>query len=46
MNKNEKSGIGRCIENGSLYEGQYHQNFKEGFGRYILRNGDYYIGNF
>ena len=37
------TGLGREVDFG-IYEGQYHEDEWNGFGRRIIANGDYYVG--
>jgi len=39
-------GIGRMIANGALYEGEFLNGEKHGYGRMIYWNGNYYEGYF
>jgi hypothetical protein len=41
-------GIGRLVnKSGSeIYEGQFYNEFKNGYGRHIFDDGEYYIGSF
>lgn len=38
------TGIGRHIENQSMYEGQFLHNKRHGFGRLFWNDGTYYTG--
>lgn len=41
-------GVGRQIfrGNGSVYEGQFRNEYKDGYGRQIWDDGEYYLGQF
>jgi hypothetical protein len=40
-------GLARVeYEGGDMYEGQYVNGLKTGYGRYLWNNGDYYLGQF
>ena len=37
-------GVGRQILNQGIYEGQFKNEFKHGYGRHIWDDGEYYVG--
>ena len=39
-------GVGRQILNQGIYEGQFKNEFKHGYGRHIWDDGEYYVGQF
>lgn len=46
MKQESREGVGRFVWNGGMkiYEGQYKNDLRNGYGRFIFPNGSYYLG--